>query len=106
MNPSECGMRSAARGAGRSPARPPQDSTLGVLHAARARFIGDFSRWFITLIVCGSAAGVWADSVVVFNEIMYHPKTNEAQLEWIELQNQMSVDVDVSAWSLTGGIGV
>jgi len=30
-----------------------------------------------------------ADSVVVFNEIMYHPLTNEAQLEWVELQNKL-----------------
>src|SRR5688500_7286750 len=45
-----------------------------------------------------------ADSAVVFNEIMYHPLTNEAQLEWVELQNQMAVDIDMSGWSLDGGI--
>jgi len=45
-----------------------------------------------------------ADSPVVFNEIMYHPATNEAQLEWVELQNQLSIDVDMSRWSLDGGI--
>lgn len=46
-----------------------------------------------------------ADSTVVFNELMYHPNaTNEAQLEWIELHNQMAVDMDISGWSLTGGI--
>lgn len=54
------------------------------------------------------AAGLWlaarADSVVVFNEIMYHPRTNEAALEWVELHNQMAVDVDLSGWSLAGGI--
>jgi hypothetical protein len=47
---------------------------------------------------------VRADSAVVFNEIMYHPLTNEAQLEWVELQNQMSVDIDMSHWSLDGGV--
>ena len=42
-----------------------------------------------------------ADSPVVFNEIMYHPlATNEAALEWIELQNQLSVDMDLSGWRL------
>lgn len=46
----------------------------------------------------------YADSVVVFNEIMYHPETNEAQLEWVELHNQMAVDVDLSEWRLAGGI--
>jgi hypothetical protein len=47
----------------------------------------------------------FADSPVVFNEIMYHPLTNESQLEWVELQNQMAVDVDMSRWRLDGGIG-
>jgi len=46
----------------------------------------------------------FADSPVVFNEIMYHPLTNESQLEWAELQNQMAVDVDISHWRLDGGI--
>src|SRR3954466_4557253 len=45
-----------------------------------------------------------ADTVVVFNEIMYHPLTNEPALEWIELYNQMAVDIDLSGWSLKGGI--
>ena len=46
-----------------------------------------------------------ADSTVVFNEIMYHPNaTNEAQFEWIELHNQMAVDMDISGWSLAGGV--
>ena len=46
-----------------------------------------------------------ADSTVVFNEIMYHPNvTNEAQLEWIELHNLMAVDMDISGWSLAGGV--
>jgi len=47
---------------------------------------------------------VLADSPVVFNEVMYHPLTNEAQLEWVELQNQMAVDMDISGWRLEGGI--
>jgi hypothetical protein len=43
------------------------------------------------------------DSTVVFNEIMYHPA--EAQsVEWIELHNQMAVNMDVSGWRLDGGI--
>jgi hypothetical protein len=42
--------------------------------------------------------------VVVFNEIMYHPLTNESVLEWVELYNQMAVDVDMSGWSLAGSV--
>src|SRR2546428_10526732 len=44
------------------------------------------------------------DSVMVFNEIMYHPATNEPALEWVELYNQMSVDVDLSGWRIADGV--
>lgn len=44
-----------------------------------------------------------ADSVVVLNEIMYHP-AEESQAEWIELANVMAVDVDISKWRLTAGV--
>jgi len=45
-----------------------------------------------------------SDSVVVFNEIMYHPTTAEEDLEWIELYNQMKIDIDLSRWSLNDGV--
>jgi len=45
-----------------------------------------------------------ADSTVVFNEIHYHPTDPEARLEWVELHNQMAVNMDLSGWSLSGGI--
>jgi hypothetical protein len=47
------------------------------------------------------------DSTVVFNEIMYHPAASgvgAAALEWVELYNQHSVDVDLSGWKLRNGI--
>lgn len=43
------------------------------------------------------------DSVVVINEIHYHP-VNGGETEWIELRNQQGVDVNMSRWSITGGI--
>jgi hypothetical protein len=43
------------------------------------------------------------DSTVVFNEIMYHPLGAEP-LEFIELYNQMGVDMDVSSWRLAGAV--
>src|ERR1035441_3888788 len=60
----------------------------------------------LALVVLGvfCIASARADSTVVFNEIMYHPPTNEAEMEWVELHNQMSVDMDISHWSLAGGI--
>src|SRR6266496_1399886 len=45
-----------------------------------------------------------ADSTVVFNEIMYHPPVNEPALEWIEFHNQMAVNMDISRWSVEGGV--
>ncbi len=48
---------------------------------------------------------VRADTTLVFNEVMYHPATNEPAMEWVELYNQLAVDLDVSGWSITGDIG-
>jgi hypothetical protein len=45
------------------------------------------------------------DATVVFNELMYHPASGATeQLEWVELYNQMAVDIDLSKWSLEGGV--
>ena len=41
---------------------------------------------------------------VVFHEVMYHPPGDEDALEWVELHNQMAVDMDVSEWRLAEGI--
>ncbi len=53
---------------------------------------------------CPVAYGFPSDTVVVFNEIMYHPEVDEANLEWVELYNQLVLDVDLSGWSIQGGI--
>jgi hypothetical protein len=50
------------------------------------------------------AQPVCADTTLVFNEVMYHPATNEPAMEWVELHNQMAVDLDISNWSLDGGL--
>ncbi|MCA9200419.1 MAG: tandem-95 repeat protein, partial [Planctomycetales bacterium] len=45
------------------------------------------------------------DSIVTFNEVMYNPVGDaDSQLEWIELHNQMAINMDISRWSLGGGI--
>src|SRR6266536_608265 len=59
------------------------------------------SLFFLTVCLAGPLR---ADSTVVFNEIMYHPATNEPVLEWLELHNQMAVDLDLFGWSITVGI--
>ncbi|MHC1763669.1 MAG: lamin tail domain-containing protein [Verrucomicrobiia bacterium] len=54
-------------------------------------------------VILATALSATADSVVTFNEVMYHPEPDEG-LEWLELHNQMAVDVELSAWTLSGGI--
>jgi hypothetical protein len=68
-----------------------------------------FNRYYsslfcLILAVCGWCCPVCADSVVVFNEIMYHPGPVQTAGEWIELYNQMAVAVDLSGWSIKGGV--
>ena len=63
------------------------------------------THWLLPLwLALALSAPLRADTVLVFNEIMYHPATNEPALEWVELHNQMAVDVDISGWSLGGAI--
>jgi hypothetical protein len=57
--------------------------------------------WLFVCVFVLSSVG-WADSVVVVNEIMYHPAGGGP--EWIELYNQMGIDIDMSGWSLQGAV--
>ena len=58
----------------------------------------------ILVVLHGAAARLRADAVIVFNEIMYHPATNESLYEWVELRNLLACDVDISDWSIGGDI--
>src|SRR5262245_49650810 len=58
----------------------------------------------LIFLAAATLAARAADSVVVFNEVHYHPATNEAVSEWVELHNQMAIDIDLSAWRITGDI--
>ena len=58
----------------------------------------------LAIVISTLSRVIAADSVVVFNEINYHPAANEAAGEWIELHNQMAVDIDLSAWHLEDGV--
>ncbi len=44
------------------------------------------------------------DSVLVFNELNYHPANESTQTEWLELRSLQAVDVDIGAWKIAGGI--
>lgn len=58
----------------------------------------------LALVFLASEPARGSDGSVVFNEIMYHPATNEATLEWVELHSLMTVDMDLTGWSIRGGI--
>ncbi|MGV3533639.1 MAG: lamin tail domain-containing protein, partial [Chthoniobacteraceae bacterium] len=56
----------------------------------------------VSLLLGITARG--ADSVLVFNEIHYHPANEAAETEWVELRSLQGVDVDISGWRIEGGI--
>ena len=56
------------------------------------------------ILTCISSLGIARDSVVVFNEVHYHPENDNTPLEYIELYNQLAVDVDISNWRIDGDI--
>lgn len=57
------------------------------------------------LLLALAALPARGDSVVVFNELHYHPPGAETtNSEWLELRNQTSVDIDMSGWSLAEGV--
>lgn len=60
------------------------------------------TRFLPLAAVLGFSASARAfDSVVVINEINYHPAAG--QVEWVELRNLHAVDVNLGRWELTGG---
>ena len=44
------------------------------------------------------------DSTAVFSEIMYNPVGMDESAEWIEIYNQLALDIDLSGWSIEGGV--
>ena len=71
------------------------------MHRSLLRSLGIALFSFIAFSPIESKA---IDSIVVFNEINYHPSGNNHLLEFIEIYNQNSVNVDLTGWRLTGGV--
>uniref|UniRef100_UPI000553978E lamin tail domain-containing protein n=1 Tax=Haloferula sp. BvORR071 TaxID=1396141 RepID=UPI000553978E len=57
----------------------------------------------LCLVALLGVSRLWGDAVVTINEIHYNPLVSQ-DAEWIELHNQMAVNVDISGWSLADGI--
>ncbi len=92
-------MNTPIHGIPPSKGAPVRRAPLGLRANAWFRWCAVFAllRWF-------AAPMTGADSVVVFNEINYHPRLGDTAGEWIELHNQMTVDVDLSAWRVAGEV--
>ena len=58
------------------------------------------------LVILLPAAADAVDSVVVFNEIQYHPADGAVGGEWVELHNQMAIDIDLSGWRMEDGVNL
>lgn len=58
-----------------------------------------------SLLLLFPAAASAFDTIVVFNEIHYHPAGDVLpNLEFVELYNQNTADVDMSGWRISSGI--
>jgi hypothetical protein len=63
--------------------------------------INNFPTVTVPRPVAGST-NTTRDAVVVFNEIHYHSAGDNVALEFIELYNQLAVNVDMSNWRIAG----
>ncbi len=60
-------------------------------------------KTFIALASLSSAFAL--DTVVVFNEIQYHPAgANDPSLEFVEIYNQNAVNIDLTGWRISGDL--
>ncbi len=58
----------------------------------------------LAALVFGAVVASAQDSVLVFNELNYHPANEATQTEWVELRSLQAVDVDIGSWRIEGGI--
>lgn len=56
------------------------------------------------LLLLSVCAGRSQDSVLIINEIHYHPFDELTQTEWVEVRSLQAVDVDIAGWRIEGGI--
>ena len=58
----------------------------------------------MVFIVAGMFPAFAKESDIVINELMYHPDSDQAEDEYIELFNRGTDRIDLSGWSFTKGI--
>jgi len=53
----------------------------------------------------GACPGLALDTIVVFNEVQYHPAgSDDPTLEFVEIYNQNAVDIDLTGWRISGEV--
>src|SRR5688572_22054860 len=77
---------------------------LNISRGDRLKTILPQRSTFLSLLILLLPVVSRADSIVVFNEVMYHPAVNEPTLEWVELHNQNAVDVDLGGWRISDAV--
>ncbi|MDB6134646.1 MAG: hypothetical protein JWM59_2889 [Verrucomicrobiales bacterium] len=60
-------------------------------------------RLTLSLLALPALPALAVDATTVFNEVMYHPADANGA-EWIELYNQMAVNMDLAGWRISGGV--
>src|SRR5215207_9598616 len=64
----------------------------------------NLSRSLCAVIGLLAHGAIASDSVLIFNEVQYHPADELTQTEWVELRSLQAVDVDIGKWRIEGGI--
>jgi hypothetical protein len=63
---------------------------------------------FLAVLLTGLLSGPWilaaVPGPVVVNEIQYHPPDDQDQLQWIELHNPGTAQVDLAGWKFAKGV--
>ena len=68
------------------------------------RYPDGSNEWYVMPSSPGETNTVELNTDVVINEIMYHPSSESNDDEYVELYNRGEELVDLSSWSITGGI--
>ncbi len=79
--------------------------TLVVQDRPEGRFPDGSPNWFrVTRITPGSSNEVALERAIVINEILYQPPDGAPPNTWVELFNREDRVVDLTGWTLDGGI--
>jgi hypothetical protein len=77
------------------------------------RFVNSRVGWLVAGLMCfalnpvraAETGGVLQPLSVVINEVMYNPAGDRSDLQYVELLNVGSVEMDLAGWSLSKGVG-